>query len=46
MIYAKDKRAAEWGKWRTSESTLHTVSLIGGWPGGYANPKLTHLGGL
>lgn len=33
LIYAKDKNAAEQGKWRTSESTLHTLSLIGGWPG-------------
>ena len=33
LMYAKDKNAAEWGKWRTSESTLHTLSLIGGWPG-------------
>ena len=33
IIYAKDKSAAEWGKWRTSESTLHMLSLIGGWPG-------------
>ncbi|MFH2058336.1 MAG: cold shock and DUF1294 domain-containing protein [Pseudomonadota bacterium] len=33
IIYAKDKSAAEWGTWRTSESTLHTLSLLGGWPG-------------
>ncbi|MGD9825750.1 DUF1294 domain-containing protein [Desulfobacter sp.] len=33
LMYAKDKNAAERGKWRTSESTLHTLSLIGGWPG-------------
>jgi uncharacterized membrane protein YsdA (DUF1294 family)/cold shock CspA family protein len=33
IIYAKDKNAAEYGKWRTSESTLHTLSLLGGWPG-------------
>lgn len=33
LIYVKDKNAAEWGKWRTSESTLHTLSLLGGWPG-------------
>lgn len=31
--YAKDKNAAEGGKWRTSERTLHTLSLLGGWPG-------------
>jgi len=33
FMYAKDKNAAEWGEWRTSESTLHTLSLLGGWPG-------------
>ncbi|MFO7555825.1 MAG: cold shock and DUF1294 domain-containing protein [Desulfobacterales bacterium] len=33
LMYAKDKNAAEWGKWRTTESTLHTLSLLGGWPG-------------
>jgi len=32
-MYSKDKSAAEWGTWRTSESTLHTLSLLGGWPG-------------
>jgi len=33
LMYAKDKNAAECGKWRTTESTLHALSLIGGWPG-------------
>ena len=33
LMYLKDKNAAEWRKWRTSESTLHTLSLLGGWPG-------------
>lgn len=33
LMYAKDKNAAEGGKWRTSESTLHILSLLGGWPG-------------
>lgn len=32
-LYAKDKNAAEWGKWRTPENTLHLFSLLGGWPG-------------
>ena len=32
-IYAKDKSAAENGSWRVSETTLHTLSLLGGWPG-------------
>lgn len=33
LMYAKDKNAAKWGRWRTSESTLHTLSILGGWPG-------------
>ncbi|ABD72017.1 protein of unknown function DUF1294 (plasmid) [Rhodoferax ferrireducens T118] len=32
-VYAKDKRAAQAGQWRTPESTLHLLSLAGGWPG-------------
>jgi uncharacterized membrane protein YsdA (DUF1294 family)/cold shock CspA family protein len=32
-IYAMDKSAASSGAWRTQESTLHGLSLIGGWPG-------------
>lgn len=33
LMYAKDKSAAERGKWRTAERTLHALSLLGGWPG-------------
>ena len=33
VMYAKDKSAAQSGAWRTPESTLHTLSLFGGWPG-------------
>jgi len=33
LMYLKDKNAAEWGKWRIAESTLHLLSLLGGWPG-------------
>jgi uncharacterized membrane protein YsdA (DUF1294 family)/cold shock CspA family protein len=33
LVYAADKSAAEQGRWRTSESTLHTLALVGGWPG-------------
>lgn len=32
-IYLGDKLAAQKGGWRTPESTLHLVSLVGGWPG-------------
>ena len=42
-LYAKDKSAAQSGRWRTSESTLHLFSLIGGWPGAIiAQNKLRH----
>jgi uncharacterized membrane protein YsdA (DUF1294 family)/cold shock CspA family protein len=33
LVYAKDKRAARAYRWRTKESTLHTLALLGGWPG-------------
>ncbi|MCP5128949.1 MAG: cold shock and DUF1294 domain-containing protein [Pseudomonadales bacterium] len=32
-FYASDKSAAKVGAWRTKESTLHWLSLAGGWPG-------------
>ena len=33
LWYAKDKSAARKGAWPTPESTLHLMSLVGGWPG-------------
>ncbi|WP_201600281.1 DUF1294 domain-containing protein [Psychrobacter submarinus] len=33
LTYAKDKAAAQSGAWRTSESTLHLLSVLGGWVG-------------
>jgi len=33
VMYALDKWSAKQGKWRTPESTLHLLSLAGGWPG-------------
>lgn len=33
IAYAIDKSAAKRGKWRTQESTLHILALMGGWPG-------------
>lgn len=33
LVYAKDKWTARTARWRTKESTLHTLALIGGWPG-------------
>jgi len=32
-FYAYDKSRAKSGEWRISEPTLHTLSLLGGWPG-------------
>jgi uncharacterized membrane protein YsdA (DUF1294 family)/cold shock CspA family protein len=41
--YALDKSAAQKGAWRTQESTLHLLSLAGGWPGALiAQQKLRH----
>lgn len=33
VAYALDKSSAKRGGWRTRESTLHALSLAGGWPG-------------
>jgi uncharacterized membrane protein YsdA (DUF1294 family)/cold shock CspA family protein len=33
LAYAFDKAKAQRGEWRTQESTLHLLALIGGWPG-------------
>ena len=33
FAYWKDKAAAQAGRWRTPESRLHSLALIGGWPG-------------
>jgi uncharacterized membrane protein YsdA (DUF1294 family)/cold shock CspA family protein len=42
-IYALDKSAARKGGQRTPESTLHFLSLLGGWPGAmYAQQLLRH----
>ena len=34
FAYAIDKKAADSGRWRTRESTLHAFDLLCGWPGG------------
>ncbi|MFN3708835.1 DUF1294 domain-containing protein [Microcella sp.] len=36
FAYADDKRRAEEGRWRTSESSLLLLCLLGGWPGAIA----------
>lgn len=43
VTYAADKSAAKKGNRRTKESTLHLLSLAGGWPGALvAQQKLRH----
>ena len=43
IMYSVDKSAAQNGDWRTPESTLHFLSLSGGWPGALiAQQKLRH----
>lgn len=43
IVYAMDKSAAQQGRWRTKETTLHLLSLLGGWPGAYfAQVTLRH----
>ena len=39
-MYRADKAAAERGEWRIKETTLHTVDLVGGWPGGLVARRL------
>ncbi|HET8902694.1 MAG TPA: DUF1294 domain-containing protein [Saccharospirillum sp.] len=31
--YALDKEAAQNGRWRIAENSLHVLALLGGWPG-------------
>lgn len=33
LVYADDKSAAQQGRWRIPESTLHLIAIVGGWPG-------------
>ncbi|MBB4864041.1 uncharacterized membrane protein YsdA (DUF1294 family)/cold shock CspA family protein [Pseudomonas nitritireducens] len=35
LAYWRDKRKAEQGLWRTPESSLHLLELLGGWPGAF-----------
>ena len=41
-MYAKDKAAAQSGDWRTSESTLHLLSALGGWVGAMVAQTYLH----
>lgn len=40
IAYALDKSAAKRDQWRTQESTLHLLALLGGWPGALAAQRL------
>jgi uncharacterized membrane protein YsdA (DUF1294 family)/cold shock CspA family protein len=40
LAYAGDKAAARKGSWRTSEGSLHTLALVGGWPGALVAQQL------
>jgi uncharacterized membrane protein YsdA (DUF1294 family)/cold shock CspA family protein len=40
LVYAGDKSAARSNRWRTKESTLHLLSLLGGWPGALVAQKV------
>lgn len=40
LAYAFDKSAAQRGRWRTKETTLHALSLAGGWPGALVAQQL------
>jgi uncharacterized membrane protein YsdA (DUF1294 family)/cold shock CspA family protein len=43
LAYGYDKIAAKDRTWRTSESTLHWMSLLGGWPGALVGqPQFRH----
>ncbi|UZP66040.1 DUF1294 domain-containing protein [Desulfovibrio mangrovi] len=43
FVYAVDKSTAQRGDWRVPESTLHLLSLVGGWPGAlFAQQTLRH----
>jgi uncharacterized membrane protein YsdA (DUF1294 family)/cold shock CspA family protein len=39
IAYALDKSAAQSGQWRTKEDTLHSLAILGGWPGAYLAQK-------
>lgn len=39
VAYAIDKSAAKNDRWRTKETTLHVLSLMGGWPGAFLAQK-------
>jgi uncharacterized membrane protein YsdA (DUF1294 family) len=42
VAYGTDKSAAQSGRRRTRESTLHLLALIGGWPGALVAQRVFH----
>jgi uncharacterized membrane protein YsdA (DUF1294 family) len=42
LAYAVDKRFAREDRRRISERTLHTLDLLGGWPGGWLARRTLH----
>ena len=42
VAYRVDKSAAQSGRWRTPESTLHVLALMGGWPGALIAQQIFH----
>jgi len=40
LAYRSDKLAAQYGRWRTKESTLLLLGLVGGWPGAVVAQKV------
>ena len=40
--YRVDKSAAQTGAWRTPESSLHVLALMGGWPGALVAQNIFH----
>jgi uncharacterized membrane protein YsdA (DUF1294 family)/cold shock CspA family protein len=40
IVYRFDKSAAEFNDWRTPEIHLHTLSILGGWPGAIIAQRL------
>jgi len=40
LAYRNDKKKAEAGEWRTPESTLHLLEILGGWPAAFLAQRL------
>ena len=40
--YGWDKHKARVSMWRVKETTLHTMELLGGWPGAFAAQRVFH----